>query len=294
MSHMNDIVIIIIIILLIIVLFIPLLTRRRKKIRRKLEWKNNKPIQRYRDLVDEFGNPNILNKSMAIWNKDVGPYNEIILKDEEIPHCCPKPHYDFLYSSISVKMNPLQKLVILAISKSVWYDELKQELWARCHFMGANVATLVLATRILDLSPEDLDALIINSLSDASMLELSRFSTQTADPQPTDPQPTDPQPADPQPADPQPKSLQDLYKKLIMSTMANPDQNRTEEKAMQNYESLTDELISNLASLHGNKIPGPVGCELDENGNPIVDCKNLFTTYIKNLDIEEEQVQVEE
>ena len=60
---MDIAIIIIIIILLIIVIAIPLFTRRREK---KLIWKNEKPIQRYMDLIDEFGNPNILNKSMAI------------------------------------------------------------------------------------------------------------------------------------------------------------------------------------------------------------------------------------
>ena len=251
MTHMDIAIIIIIIILLVIVIAIPLFTRRREK---KLIWKNEKPIQRYMDLIDEFGNPNILNKSMAIWNKDVAPYNEIILKDEEIPHCCPEPHYDFLYSSISVKMNPLQKLVILAISKSVWYDELKQELWARCHFMGANVATLVLATRILQLDDDDLDALINSKLNDASVLV-----SEDVDNQPT---------------------LQDLYKTLIMSTMANKD--LTEEKAMQNYDSLTDELVTNLANLNqSNGKPGPVECDTDDEEA----CNNLFATYIDDLEI---------
>lgn len=119
--------------------------------RETLYWKSL-PSERYPDLVAEFGKPDILSTKkggLAIWYNKY-PYTSIILTDEEIPHCCPKPHYDFLTSSVCVTITDPQKLKeVLSISKSIWYDQLKGELYARCHFMGANVATLVLATRLL-------------------------------------------------------------------------------------------------------------------------------------------------
>lgn len=113
-----------------------------------------KPKARYQDLVNEYGEPKSADFSSggyALWDgKNTSPFDEIIIRDEEVPHCCPKEHYDFLLASLCLDIKDSKDLMtILSLSKSVWYDQLKKMLWVRCHFMGANVATALLATRVL-------------------------------------------------------------------------------------------------------------------------------------------------
>jgi len=114
------------------------------------EFENILPKERYKDVINEFGNPDILINQpggMAIWKKK-DFFEEIILKDESIPHQKPKPHCDFLYAKINVYIPSKYILKILSLSESITYDKLKKELTARCHFMGANIATLYLALAI--------------------------------------------------------------------------------------------------------------------------------------------------
>jgi hypothetical protein len=114
-----------------------------------------KPKERYPDVVKEFGKPFVKNfkpQGLAIWNKSQlsdTPYTQIEIRDEEIPHNCPKPHKDFLLATVPMNITDSATLTrILGLSKSLWYDQLKQELTVRCHHMGANVATALLATQI--------------------------------------------------------------------------------------------------------------------------------------------------
>jgi len=108
------------------------------------------PKDRYPDVVNEFGKPTqIINQTGGLikWsNKDY--FEEIVLKDESIEHMKPAPHCDFLYATINVYIPEDIVPIVMSLSKSVYYDNLKKELTARCHFMGANVSTLLLAMNI--------------------------------------------------------------------------------------------------------------------------------------------------
>lgn len=120
----------------------------------ELYWTNSQPSARLPDVIAEFGTPNIIDTSpggLARWGPKVlhgTPYTEIIVKDEEIPHDSPMPHVDYLYSSVCVDLTPRVQLAMMSITKSVWYDRLTHVLTARCHYMGANVATILLVTRL--------------------------------------------------------------------------------------------------------------------------------------------------
>lgn len=119
-----------------------------------LHWRHAKPAARLVDVIAEFGTPNIVDTSpggMARWGPAVlggTPYTEIILKDEEIPHALPMPHEDYLYSSVCVNLDRATQIAMMDITKSVWYDRLTHTLTARCHYMQANVATLLLVTQL--------------------------------------------------------------------------------------------------------------------------------------------------
>ncbi len=113
------------------------------------------PGGRYRDIVKELGPPSAHDFSpggFAVWDQQTlaqtttgWQYARVELRDEQIPH---GDHADFLYTWMRIPV-PADKIgAVRALSESVTYDPLKQEVRARCHFMGANVGTLVLAKRV--------------------------------------------------------------------------------------------------------------------------------------------------
>lgn len=114
------------------------------------------PGERLDDIVNEFGKPDLIDKSpggVAIWKKQTLKnrghcWERIEIHDEQVPHKDPAPHTDFLYTwyKLDVPINKIND--VRALSKSVTYDPLRKLVRARCHFMHANVATLVLAKRI--------------------------------------------------------------------------------------------------------------------------------------------------
>ena len=119
-----------------------------------LYWEHERPSNELPRVISEFGTPRILDTNpggLALWGEDqlVGtPYVEILLKDEEILHEKPMLHYDYLTASVCVDISPEIQAAMLPITESVWYDRLTHTLYARCHYMSANVATLLLVTRM--------------------------------------------------------------------------------------------------------------------------------------------------
>jgi hypothetical protein len=201
----------------------------------KPSWQD-KPRNRYPDVVNEFGLPDILDAAphgLAIWRADSlkgTPWKSIVIKDEQIPHCCPAEHYDFLSSAVCVDIDdPLLLAIILSISKSIWYDQLKHLLWVRCHFMGANVATAVLATRVL-----------LGNLRDPTktLKKLSPLDTYWDDP----------------------NEIQTLYHNIVM-----------ESKNKNNYKKLNNELKKNLTKLSCTQAKKcvKVGCDTTLNSTNV-------------------------
>lgn len=124
-----------------------------KKVNKKdsVEWKHDEPIDRLNKTIKKYGEPSHYNYKQggfAHWKgyKLSGtPYCSILIKDEEIYHSSPKPHCDFMYTSVLYDIPDEILPKVLSISKSVWYDRLKKKLTARCHMMKANIATIYLA-----------------------------------------------------------------------------------------------------------------------------------------------------
>lgn len=126
----------------------------------RLGWEHKKgemnPTKRYHELVQIYGKPKILVRGkggLAIWTKEQMValekcYERIIIKDEYIPHGSPKKHYDFLYTVVKYHIPKSKLRSIIGLSDSVMYDQLKKELIVRCHFEGANKATILLVLKI--------------------------------------------------------------------------------------------------------------------------------------------------
>jgi hypothetical protein len=125
----------------------------------KINWLNKgikgfgdaSPVERFKDVVKKYGKPDIINPDkggFAIWYKR-GCYNKIMIKDEQIPHLKPKPHLDFLYTEIDAHIPKNKLMDVLSISNSIIVDQLKNTVKARCHFEGANIATLYIVLKVI-------------------------------------------------------------------------------------------------------------------------------------------------
>ena len=137
----------------------------------KLKWKNKAAVSRANQLFDVLGKPNSVDKEVggsAIWRyvdpyfrsanvypvdtdeKLTGVYSKLIVKDESIPHLVPVPHTDWFYAYMYIDI-PSDKLDdVLALTESVGYDTMSREVYARCHFMPANLTSLFLIKQIVN------------------------------------------------------------------------------------------------------------------------------------------------
>tara|TARA_B100000963_G_scaffold361894_1_gene400620 strand:- start:5173 stop:5997 length:825 start_codon:yes stop_codon:yes gene_type:complete len=127
-------------------------TRLVKK--KTIQWKHLDAVEQYNILSKKYGTPSNQDLSkggIAIWRRDKLKdtcFELIELLDESVPHCVPKPHRDFLYTSVKYEIPDEKVPEVTSLSGSVAYDPLKKLLRARCGSEAANIATLYLAVSI--------------------------------------------------------------------------------------------------------------------------------------------------
>ena len=126
-------------------------------------WRFPKAAQFYHRFVAFGGEPiGYINApgGIVIWHGDGEPFIRHELRDEYVPHRFPAPHHDFFISTVLYQVPDDKVWDVLRLSGSVRYDPLKRELSARCGGLGANIATLTLATKIAEgeISIEDVHA----------------------------------------------------------------------------------------------------------------------------------------
>ena len=157
MYNMNNNTIIVIILSLFVLYYVYMRSKIGWTSRSTPKFGSYAPVDRYDDVRKEFGKPDMIDRAPgggAIWTKPTmvklnKPWEMIMILDEAIPHSKPAPHADFLYSWVKLKVPNEDTLHdILRLSDSLTYDPLKKVLRVRCHFMGANLATAVLAIRL--------------------------------------------------------------------------------------------------------------------------------------------------
>lgn len=116
------------------------------------EWNHKIPAKYYDEAVNLLGEPTSMDNSkygFCYWKPDENNlFDEHLLRDEYVPHCVPKPHHDYFYSSIKFYVPGKKLKDVLRISGSINYDGLKKLLTARCGGIGANYATLYLGMKI--------------------------------------------------------------------------------------------------------------------------------------------------
>ena len=105
------------------------------------QWNNNEPREFVRQLTKKLGAPTELTAERAVWYDQDG-FKRIEVIDEYVLHCCPAPHYDFVYSTIDLHVPKKYVRVLAESSESILLDLLKNEVTARCATLSANAVTL--------------------------------------------------------------------------------------------------------------------------------------------------------
>ena len=105
------------------------------------DWGNAEPAEFARGLIKKFGPPAESTPERMIWYDRDG-FKRIEVQDEYILHCCPAPHYDFVYSTIDLHVPKKFVRVLADSSESILLDLLKNEVTARCATLSANAVTL--------------------------------------------------------------------------------------------------------------------------------------------------------
>lgn len=105
------------------------------------QWKNEEPVEFVKSLTKKFGAADELTGNRAVWYDRDG-FKRIEVLDEYILHCCPAPHYDFVYSTIDLHVPKKFVRVFAESSESILLDLLKNEVSARCATLSANAVTL--------------------------------------------------------------------------------------------------------------------------------------------------------
>ena len=105
------------------------------------DWGNAEPAEFAGSLTKKFGSPDESTPDRVIWHDRDG-FKRIEVQDEYIMHCCPEPHYDFVYSTIDLHVPKKFVRVLADSSESILLDLLKNEVTARCATLSANAVTL--------------------------------------------------------------------------------------------------------------------------------------------------------
>jgi hypothetical protein len=105
------------------------------------KWRNDEPVAFVKSLTKKLGQPDELTANRAVWYDQDG-FKRIEVLDEYILHCCPAPHYDFVYSTIDLHVPTKFVRVLAESSESILIDLLKNEVSARCATLSANAVTL--------------------------------------------------------------------------------------------------------------------------------------------------------
>ncbi len=114
-------------------------------------------------MTEIHGKPSVINREeggMAKWHGDLfsskSGLHSITVEDMSLDHDFPAPHQDFLTYGykLDIPRGYRQKL-ILSISDSIWYDNLKKVLYVRCHSHDANVGSIFTVLDILHYNCSD-------------------------------------------------------------------------------------------------------------------------------------------
>lgn len=104
-------------------------------------WDHEESAKYSKYLEETFGEPDEFTNEQTVWH-NIDGFKRVVCRDEYILHCCPAPHYDFVYSYIDLEIDEDLSDELAKCSGSILIDHLKNEVGARCGSLTANAVTL--------------------------------------------------------------------------------------------------------------------------------------------------------
>ena len=104
-------------------------------------WEHEDAANYAKVLIEKYGEPDEYSENQMTW-RDISQFDETVVKDESVPHDSPKPHRDFVYSTIELEVPEELVQTFAAASESILIDRLKNTVTARCGDIEANAITL--------------------------------------------------------------------------------------------------------------------------------------------------------
>ena len=105
-------------------------------------WEHDDAKKYSEELISKYGEPDDVTSNMLLWNDKISKFTKTYVRDESIEHCCPKPHRDYVYSTMIIDVPEDKMQPIAEASESIIVDQLKNEVTARCADIYANAITL--------------------------------------------------------------------------------------------------------------------------------------------------------
>lgn len=104
-------------------------------------WRNTDAANYAKKLIDYYGSPDEYSKSCLYW-RSITPFDDVYVIDESVAHRFPSPHRDFVYSSMTLNVDPYNVGMFAYVTGSIIIDGLKNKVTARCGTIYANAITL--------------------------------------------------------------------------------------------------------------------------------------------------------
>ena len=104
-------------------------------------WDHPESAEYSKFLEKTFGAPDEFTNEQTVWH-NIDGFKRVVCRDEYILHCCPAPHYDFVYSYVDLEVPENLSDELANCSGSILIDHLKNEVGARCGSLTANATTL--------------------------------------------------------------------------------------------------------------------------------------------------------
>ena len=112
-------------------------------------WRNRDAAEYAEKLIKVFGEPDEITSVCLSW-RNIEFFSETVVKDESVPHDFPKPHRDFVYSTIHIEVPEELVGVLAEVTGSIIIDGLKHEVTGRCGSLWANAVTLGFVQDLVD------------------------------------------------------------------------------------------------------------------------------------------------
>tara|TARA_R110000851_G_scaffold76568_1_gene168490 strand:- start:1013 stop:1501 length:489 start_codon:yes stop_codon:yes gene_type:complete len=120
-------------------------------------WEHEDAKAYAKELIEKYGAPKVMTDNMVLWKGGISKFKKVYVLDESIPHDSPKPHHDYVYSTMEIDIPQELMEAVAKASESIIVDQLKNEVTARCGDIIANAITLGFVQKLVnnEIKPED-------------------------------------------------------------------------------------------------------------------------------------------